>query len=372
MPEHIHTTAKILIVDDQEANVRLLEKILKRAGYADLSSIRDPRKVLPVFLEHQPDLILLDLNMPHLDGIGVMRQLAPYIPEGAYVPILVLTADILPAAKQTALSIGAKDFLTKPFDTTEVLLRIHNLLETRCLYVKLQNLNETLEAKVRERTQELEEAQFEMLERLALAAEFRDDDTGQHTQRVGQLASIVARAAGLPEQQCELIRQAAKLHDIGKIGIPDSILLKPGKLLAEEYAQMKFHTAWGAEILAASRFPMIQLAAEIAMYHHERWDGTGYNGMSGEEIPLPARIVALADVFDVLTHVRPYKEAWPLEDTLAEIRSQSGRLFDPKLVEMFLSDPFQSGLSCLLEALASQGVKAFSPYTNASAFLETR
>jgi putative two-component system response regulator len=370
MPESIHHSAKILIVDDQDANVRLLEKILKRAGYADVSGIRDPRQVLEWFLEHQPGLILLDLNMPHLDGFGVMEQLRPHIPEGEYLPILVLTADMLPAARQTALSVGAKDFLTKPFDAAEALLRIHNLLETRCLYVKLQALNETLEAKVGERTRELEEAQFEMLERLARAAEFRDDDTGQHTQRVGQLAGIVARAAGLPEQQCELIRQAAKLHDIGKIGIPDNILLKPGILRPEESAHMKSHTAWGAEILAASRFPVIQLAAEIAMYHHEKWDGSGHNRMSGERIPLAARIVTLADVFDVLTHARPYKEAWPLEDALAEIKSQSGRLFDPQLVEMFLSDRFQSGLSCLQDALASQGVKAFSPQP--AAFSETR
>jgi len=370
MPGHIHDTARILIVDDQEANVRLLEKILKRAGYVNLISLQDSREVLASFIEHQPDLILLDLNMPNIDGFEVMKQLGSHIPEGEFVPILVLTADILPAAKQTALSMGAKDFLTKPFDTVEVLLRIHNLLETRCLYVKLQHLNETLEMKVKERTRELEDAQFEMLERLSRAAEFRDDDTGQHTQRVGQLAGFLALAAGLPEHQCDLIRQAAKLHDIGKIGVPDSILLKPGKLVAAEYAQMKFHTAWGAKILASSHFPIIQMAADIAMYHHEKWDGAGYNGLSGEQIPLPARIVALADVFDVLTHARPYKKAWPLDAALAEIKSQSGRLFDPKLVEMFLSDPFQSGLSDLLEDLASQGVKTFSPQTQPAAFLE--
>jgi putative two-component system response regulator len=360
MPENLLTTAKILIVDDQEANVRLLEKILRRAGFANLKSIQDSRQVLDWFVEQQPDLILLDLNMPHLDGIAVMKQLAPYIHQGTYIPILVLTADILPATKQKALSSGAKDFITKPFDTTEVLLRIHNLLETRRLYVRLQDLNETLEAKVKERTQQLEEAQFEMLERLARAAEYRDDDTGQHTQRVGQLAAIVARAAGLPEQQCDLIRQAAKLHDIGKIGIRDNILLKPGGLLPEEFEQMKFHAAWGGKILAGSRFPIIRLAAEIAMYHHEKWDGTGYNGMSGEQIPLAARIVTLADVFDVLSHSRPYKEAWPLEDVLAEIRSQSGRLFEPRLVEMFLSESFQSSLLSLRDALELTGVTSLN------------
>jgi putative two-component system response regulator len=208
-------------------------------------------------------------------------------------------------------------------------------------------LNGTLEAKAGARAQELEDAQFEMLEELARNAEFRDNDTGQHIERVGQLAGLVARAAGLPEQRCELIRQAAKLHDIGKIGIPDNILLKPGKLLAGEVARMRFHTIWGAKILAASRFPVIQLAAEIAMHHHERWDGTGYNGMSGERIPLAVRIATLADVFDVLTHARTYKNAWPLEYALVEIKSQSGRRFDPELVEIFLSDRFQPGLSCL-------------------------
>jgi putative two-component system response regulator len=362
MPDGIPKNSRILIVDDQEANVRLLEKILRRAGYTNFESIRDPRQVRDSFLENQPDLILLDLNMPHLDGIGVMKQLAPHIPDGEYVPILVLTADVLPATRQAALSIGAKDFLTKPFDTTEVLLRIHNLLETRYLYVKLQDLNEMLEAKVRERTRELEEAQFEMLDRLAMAAEYRDDDTCQHTQRVGHLAGIVARAAGLPERQCELIRQAAKLHDIGKIGIRDNILQKPGKLLPEEYAQMKLHAVWGGKILGGSRFPIIRLAAEIALYHHEKWDGTGYNGLSGDEIPLAARIVTLADVFDVLSHARPYKDAWPLEDVLAEIKSQGGRLFEPKLVEMFLGDRFQSSLSSLQQALANDRTEDSGQY----------
>src|ERR1035438_9980620 len=175
---------EIWLVDDQEANIRLLEKILQRAGYTRLRSFRDPREVLPAFQASQLDLILLDLNMPHLDGIAVMKQLAPHIWPQDYMPILVLTADILAATKREALGNGAKDFLTKPFDATEVLLRIENLLEARSLNQRLQDLSQNLEARIAERTSELEAAQYEMLERLAKAAEYRDDETGQHTQRV--------------------------------------------------------------------------------------------------------------------------------------------------------------------------------------------
>jgi putative two-component system response regulator len=351
MPETNLKNAKILIVDDQEANVRLLQRILAPAGYVNLKTVRDPRKVLDLYHEFQPDLILLDLHMPYLDGLAVMKLLEPHLPAGAYLPILVLTADVLPATKQQALSTGAKDFLTKPFDATEVLLRIHNLLETRFLYIELQHYNETLEAKVRERTLQLEAAQVEMLGRLARASESRDDATGRHTQRVGELSASLARAAGLPEEQCALIRHAAALHDIGKIGIPDNILLKPGKLTPEEFACMKTHTNIGAGILAGSRFPMLQLAEEIALYHHERWDGTGYCGVQGEAIPLAARIVTVADVFDVLTHARPYKPAWPVEQALAEIEVQTGRLFDPRLAELFLSREWRSSVLRLAEAI---------------------
>lgn len=343
--------AKILIVDDQEANVRLLQRFLAPAGYVNLKSVMDPRKVLETYIEFEPDLILLDLHMPHLDGLAVMERLKPYIPTNAYLPILVLTADVLAETKQKALSAGAMDFLTKPLDAIEVLLRIHNLLVTRFLYMDLQRHNETLETKVRERTRELEEAQGEMLERLARASESRDDDTGTHTQRVGELSAALARAAGVPEERCALIRRAATLHDIGKIGIPDGILLKPGKLTTEEFAHMKTHTKIGAGILGGSRFPMLQLAEEITLYHHEKWDGNGYYGLAGEEIPLAARIVSIADVFDVLTHSRPYKEAWPVEKALAEIEAQKGRMFDPRLADLLLSGEWRSDLLRLAEAI---------------------
>src|SRR5216684_4908964 len=281
--------ARILIVDDQDANVLLLERLLGTAGYTNLMSTQDPRQVLPMFGKFQPDLILLDLMMPHLDGYSVMQQIGPRVPEGEYLPILVLTAEMNAEAKQKALSMGAKDFLTKPLDAVEVLLRIKNLLETRSLHLRLQNQNQQLEERVREQTQELEQARIEILQRLAMAAEYREDPTGEHPKRVGETAAILARAAGLPKAQIELIRQAATLHDVGKIGVPDAILKKPSTLSAEEYEQVKLHAAIGARILSGTQVPLLQLAEEIALYHHEHWDGAGYASIKGQDIPVSAR-----------------------------------------------------------------------------------
>lgn len=335
----------ILIVDDQENNVRILERMLRRAGYDQLFTTTDPRQALPLFLEHQPDLLLLDLHMPYLDGFGVLELVGPHVPEGSYLPILVLTADISTEAKQRALSMGAKDFLAKPFDTTEVLLRIKNLLEARFLYLELLQQNDLLELKVQQRTRELEEAQVEILERLALAAEFRDDATQEHTQRVGELSARLARKLGLPDHIVSLIRRAAPLHDLGKIAVPDSILLKLGRLTHEEFEQIKNHTHVGARILSGSRHPLLQLAEQIALTHHEHWDGSGYTPQfHGDDIPLVSRIVAVADVFDALTHARPYKKAWPLAEAVAEIRRQAGRQFDPGVVNAFVALLQEDGL----------------------------
>lgn len=326
--------ARILIVDDQEANVRLLERILQHAGYTNLQSTTKARHVLLLYNDSPPDLILLDLRMPHLDGFGVMRQLEPQILPGTYLPILVLTADITAEAKQQALGNGAKDFLTKPFDPTEVLLRIRNLLETRFLHLQLQNQNQILEVKVRERTRELEEARIEILERLARAAEYRDDDTGQHTQRVGRTSALLARTLGLPDAQVELIRRAAPLHDVGKIGIPDRILLKPEKLGPAEFEVMKTHTTIGAAILSGSRFPLLQLAEKIALTHHERWDGGGFpQGLRGEEIPIEARIVAVADAFDAMIFDRPYRKALSTEEAWEILWDGAGTQWDEHVVE---------------------------------------
>ena len=335
MSRRLFSRARILIVDDEATNVALLRRLLERAGFTRVVTTCDPREAKDLYVEFRPDLIVLDLHMPHLDGLAVMEQLNQ-IAEATYLPILILTGDLSPEARREALSRGAKDFLQKPFGVDEVLLRIGTLLETRFLYLQIQTQNQMLEAKVRERTRELEAAQIEIIERLAKAAEFRDDNTGQHTERVGQMAALIAKHMGLPDAQVSLIRRAAPLHDVGKIGIPDTILLKLGKLSGDEFDIVKTHTTIGARILSGSRFPILRLAEEIAFSHHERWDGNGYAGMSGDKIPLPGRIVAVADVFDALTQQRPYKAAWPVAEAMGEIDRQRGRQFDPSLVDAFL------------------------------------
>jgi len=335
MSARVFRNARILIVDDEPMNVDLLRRLLERAGFSRVESTNDSREAVDLYVKFRPDLILLDLHMPHRDGLEVMDELNQ-IAEASYLPILMLTGDDTPEAKREALSRGAKDFLNKPFHSDEVLLRIGTLLETRFLYLQIQSQNQILEAKVRDRTRELEAAQIEIIERLARAAEFRDDNTGQHTERVGQMAALIARQIGLSDTQVSLIRRAAPLHDVGKIGIPDSVLLKLGKLTAEEFELVKTHTTIGARILSGSRFTILQLAEEIAYNHHERWDGHGYHGASGSDIPLAGRIVAVADVFDALTQKRPYKAAWPVAEAIAEIDRQRGRQFDPALVDAFL------------------------------------
>lgn len=328
--------ARILLIDDAPANLDILRRVLERAGYSRLAETADPLSAATLFEEFRPDLVCVDLHMPSLDGFGVLEQLGPLIPRGSYLPILMLTGDSSPAAKQRALALGAKDFVIKPFNAEEVLLRIHNLLVPRFMHLELAGYNQHLERQVRDRTRALEESRLEVLERLARAAEFRDDETGQHTRRVGRTAGCLAQALGLGRDEAELITRAAPLHDLGKIGIPDQILLKPGKLTPAEFEVMKRHSSVGAEILAGGRSPLIRMAAEIAHHHHERWDGNGYPaGLSGDSIPMTARIVGLADVFDALTHARPYRAAWPLEQVLGAIYSQAGAHFDPVVVEAF-------------------------------------
>ena len=328
--------ARILVVDDEEANVHLLKRVLAQAGYRCVETTTDSLIVPSLAAEFEPDIVLLDLFMPNADGFEVMKRLKLQTPSDEYLPILVLTADGTDGPKRRALAEGATDFVTKPFDVHEVLLRIRNLLETRRVHRLLRGEKQLLEERVHTRTQELEEAYIETFERLALAAEYRDDDTGQHTVRVGRTASAIARELGLADADVELMGRAAGLHDIGKIGVPDAILLAPRKLAPEEFEVVKSHTSIGAKILSGSRSPLLRMAETIALSHHERWDGTGYAGLAGDDIPLVGRVTAVADVFDALTHDRPYKTAWPVDEAVAEIRSQRGRQFDPQVVEAFL------------------------------------
>ena len=331
-------TARILVVDDEEMNLRLLKRILDKNGYKEVTVLESAKDIEQVVDELDPHLMLLDLNMPPPDGFEVLRKLAGRISGPSLLPVLVLTGDGSNEAKRKALQLGARDFLAKPFDATEALLRIENLLETKFLYARLADQNANLEVRVRERTAELLQSQNETLERLARACEIRDDETGRHTQRVGDLSAAIARAMGLGDHFVELISRAAPLHDVGKIGIPDSILLKPGKLAPEETSLMRSHTTIGARVLSGGISEVVQMAERIAHCHHERWDGEGYpRRLLGAEIPIEARIVTVADCVDALTHNRPYRMSWPLTAALEEIQNCSGAHFDPDVVAALLS-----------------------------------
>jgi putative two-component system response regulator len=330
------THAHIVIVDDQLANVALLQQLLDRWGYDNVVATTDSSDVVELCRATEPDLVLLDLHMPDPDGFQILEALGDLMEGQSRLPILVLTADMAPAARHRALSLGARDFLTKPFDPTEVQLRVANLLEMRRLHLEQQGQNEALAARVRERTRDLEEARFEVVDRLALAAEYRDDNTQEHARRIGRTSGLIAERLGLGPETRELLVRAAPLHDVGKIGIPDAILLKPARLTPEEFEVIKGHARIGGELLGGGRSPLLQMAREIALTHHERWDGTGYpSGLTGDLIPLVGRIVSVADVFDALTHTRPYKEAWPIEQAVAEICESSGLQFDPAVVDAF-------------------------------------
>lgn len=335
------TKSKILIVDDSPTNVLLLEKLLRINHYENFRSLTDSRKVLKTYISYRPDLILLDLRMPFLDGFQVLEQLRAMADKDdtEYISVIVITAQNDQDTRLRALELGAKDYIEKPFNHTEVIMRIRNLLEIRLLHNQIKENNMFLVEKVRDRTEKFYLLQTELIDRLLRAAEFRDYNSGGHITRIGLYARELARALGLGYVQCELIKQASMMHDIGKIGIPDDILLKPGKLTADEWEIMKAHTVKGAEILKGSASEVINMAEEIALTHHEKWDGTGYPlGLKAEKIPLTGRITAVVDVFDALLSKRPYKEAWGIEEVVEEIKLGSGTHFDPEAAQMFLKN----------------------------------
>lgn len=333
-PKH----ALIFIVDDEASNLKLIDRMLRGQGYNNLVLIQDPRDVLAQYQTSRPDLILLDINMPHLNGYDVMTQLIrledPLLP-----PIVILTAQRTKDYLLRALAAGARDFVSKPFDRNELLMRVRNLLDAQLAHRMVHDQKNVLERLVQERTQALHHTQLQVVQRLGRAAEYRDEETGNHILRMSHICALLAQEIGWDEAQCDLILNASPMHDIGKIGIPDAILRKPGRFEPGEWEIMKTHAAIGARLLEGDNSDLILLARDIALTHHEKWDGSGYpNGLAGAAIPIAGRIAALADVFDALTSVRPYKKAWSVEAAVELITENSGKHFDPALVTVFLRE----------------------------------
>ncbi len=320
--------ANILVVDDTPENIDVLTGIL-REHYRVRAALNAEVALKIANGDKKPDLILLDVMMPVQGGYDVCRILKEN-PATRHIPVIFVTAKSEEADEEEGFALGAVDYITKPVVPALVLARVKTHL---ALYDQARHL-ETL---VQERTAELNETRLEIIRRLGRAAEFKDNETGMHVIRMSWFAKLIATQMGLASEWCELLYNAAPMHDIGKIGIPDRILLKPGKLNAAEWAMMKMHADYGADIIGEHPSPLLQLAREIALCHHEKWDGTGYpQGLTGKDIPLSARIVAIADVYDSLTSERPYKKAWSSEEAVQYIRREAGSHFDPAITEKFL------------------------------------
>jgi two-component system response regulator RpfG len=328
----------IVIVDDQSTGRKILERlVLSITPELLVESFADPHKAVERIRDQTPDLILADYKMPILDGLEFTKRVRA-IPACRDVPLVIVTVVQDVQIRYKALEAGATDFLTRPVDQYECQARCRNLLALRKQQQIVKDRAKWLEDQVVLATGQIRGRERETLLILARAGEYRDHDTGNHVMRMAKYARVMAEKLGFAEVDCEEIELAAPLHDIGKIGIPDSILLKPGKLTENEHQIMRAHPLIGHEILSGSQSRFIQIGAVIAMGHHEKFDGSGYpKQLRGAEIPLAARIVAVADVYDALTSVRPYKAAWPFEEAIAYIRDQAGQHFDPLCVGAFLS-----------------------------------
>jgi putative two-component system response regulator len=334
------------VVDDEAAIVRLLARALNGAGYVNVEGFTEPEKV-PAYLDRSaPDLVVLDLRMPHLDGFAILKDISQRLPQDTFLPVLVVSGMSDADTKVRAMREGAKDFLAKPVDLNEFLARVHSLLDTRFLNLRLNETRSTLQELLQRRTTELRQAHLEALERLGKVAEIRDDPTGQHPSRIGRLSAMIAQELHLPQEEVESIMRAAPLHDLGKVAIQDHILLKSGGLAAEEREIIREHVLFGSDLLSGGKSEIMQMAQQIALHHHERWDGQGYpHGLNGSDIPLVARIVAVADSFDALTHPRPYKEAWSIPEALAELQRERGWQFDPDVVDALVRVQRQGALA---------------------------
>ncbi len=321
--------ATILIVDDNPSNISVLAEILR--PFYLVKAATNGRLALKIASSTEPpDMILLDIMMPEMDGYQVCAQLKNNALTQK-IPVIFVTAMGEMEDETHGLDLGAVDFISKPIRSSIVKARIKN-------HLSLYDQNRELEKLVKQRTAEIEENRTQIIHRLGVAAEYRDEDTGNHIHRIGQYSQLLAVTAGLGDEQADLLLLAAPMHDVGKIGIPDCVLLKPGKLDVDEWAMMKQHPTIGAKIIGEHPAALLKMARQVALTHHERWDGTGYpDGLNSANIPVVGRIVAIADVFDALIHERPYKQAWTVDDAVAEIKTMGGRHFDPVLVDAFLT-----------------------------------
>ena len=351
--------SKILIVDDEELNIQVVSAYLKVAGYNDVTYTTDPLCVLSLMAAAQPDLVLLDIHMPQINGLDVLRQIRA-IDALTHLPVVVLTSATGDEVRMEALETGATDFLNKPVNCCELSARVRNILMAKGYQDTLRNQSTALESAVRQRTLELEASRRALVGCLARAAEYRDDNTGHHILRVGRYARLIGEELGLTPSTLADLEDAAKLHDLGKIGVPDAILKKPAPLTDDEYAEiqkhcnfgkkiigplsvaewqtLRQHVLYGGQILEAAESPMLVMAKRIALTHHERWDGTGYPlGLLGEDIPVEGRIVAVADVFDALSSRRPYKPPFPINKCFEILQDGRGTHFDPRVLDAFLT-----------------------------------
>lgn len=349
----------VMIVDDEQVNTATVCGYLKREGYREFLTVNDPRQALGLMKQRLPACLLLDINMPHISGLDILRakSLDPALER---IPTLILTASNDPHLRVQALEMGASDFLTKPVDPSELSIRVRNALLLKAHIDQITNQAAQLEAMVQRRTAELYQSRQQLILSLARAAEHRDNETSNHVLRVGRYAGLIARQLGWSEDKALLLEQAAQLHDVGKIGVPDAILFKPGKLDQQEYEIIKkhcaigtailepyspremevlrSHTRVGSDILQTRSSPLMMMAARIAQTHHERWDGTGYPlGLAGEDIPLEGRITSVADVFDALSSARPYKAAFSRERCFEILNEGRGTSFDPKVLDAFFA-----------------------------------
>lgn len=329
---------QVVVVDDQSTGRMILEKIiLQIANDIEVIDFADPKEALYWLSNNKADLIVTDYRMPSINGIEfikTVRQMA----SGEHIPIMMITVVSEKKVRYEALDAGVTAFLTRPIDQIECRTTCRNLLKLHKQHVIIQNRADWLSDQVNLATEQILQREQETILKLAKAGEYRDEDTGNHVIRMAKYAKEIAKELGLDESECNDIEHAAQMHDIGKIGIPDRVLLKPGRFEPEEWAIMQTHTTIGYEILSGSHSKYMQMGSIIALNHHERFDGTGYpNKLQGEEIPLIARIVSVADVFDALLSVRPYKKAWPIKDAIDFLKNNSGTQFDPKCVEAFFN-----------------------------------